>query len=82
MITARKQPVTQQPAAGIERPINTSLKLKSDPLNYKRGTPRLLSRVRVYSRYGHYNPPQTAIEDEQDTWARHAAASNGFGDLI
>ena len=33
-------------------------------------------------RHGHHDPLQGAIDDELDSWARHASASNGFGDLI
>ena len=29
----------------------------------------------------HHDPNQVAIQDGLDAWARHAAASNGFGDL-
>ena len=36
---------------------------------------------RVHSRHTHYDPLQVAIEDGLDGWARHAMASNGFGDL-
>ena len=35
----------------------------------------------VHSRHTHYDPLQVAIEDGLDGWARHAMASNGFGDL-
>ena len=35
----------------------------------------------VYSRHTHHDPNQVAIQDGLDAWARHAAASNGFGDL-
>jgi len=35
----------------------------------------------VNSRHSHYDPLQVAIEDGLDGWARHAMASNGFGDL-
>ena len=35
----------------------------------------------VYSRHTHHDPNQVAIQDGVDAWARHAAASNGFGDL-
>ena len=35
----------------------------------------------VHSRHSHYDPLQVAIEDGLDGWARHAMASNGFGDL-
>ena len=35
----------------------------------------------VHSRHSHYDPMQVAIEDGLDGWARHAMASNGFGDL-
>ena len=35
----------------------------------------------VYSKHTHHDPNQVAIQDGVDAWARHAAASNGFGDL-
>ena len=35
----------------------------------------------LHSRHTHYDPLQVAIEDGLDGWARHAMASNGFGDL-
>ena len=84
MINVVKQPVTRKPEDGIKQPIATSLKLKDRrvELDCKRGTPRLLSRLRVFSRHDYYHPPQAAINDGLDAWAHHAAASNGFGDLI
>lgn len=84
MINVIKQPVTRKPEDGIKRPIATSLTLKARTveLDYKRGTPRLLSRLRIFSRQGYYQPPQAVIEDGLDAWAHHAAANNGFGDLI
>ena len=43
--------------------------------------PREARQHMVHSSHTHYDPLQVAIEDGLDGWARHAMASNGFGDL-
>lgn len=81
MITVNQQPVTQKPEDGMKQPTAAPRKSKHRPPDYQRGTPRLLSRVKVFSPHTHYESRRVASEDGLDAWARHAAASNGFGGL-
>ena len=51
------------------------------PANDKNYATRDTRRNMLYSRHTHHDPQQVAIEEALDGWARHAAASNGFGDM-
>lgn len=57
------------------------LKREAARLNRPQDTASQTRRAMVYSAHTHYDPLQVAIEDGLEAWARHAAASNGFGDL-
>ena len=46
-----------------------------------RSTEPDIHQTMVYSRHTHHDPNQVAMQDGLDAWARHAAASNGFGDF-
>ena len=46
-----------------------------------RNTDTDIRQTMVYSRHTHHDPNQVAMQDGLEAWARHAAASNGFGDF-
>ena len=89
MITNIESTAAPQPGIGSKQRIQTlpepKVRLpKRVPGRFER--PRNAAdasqRAMVFSRHTHHDPLQAAIEDGLDAWARHAAASNGFGDLI
>lgn len=82
------EPTTQTPGHWLRQQIGALLgrdyrghNCESEPVNYPKGVVRETRRAMVFSRHTHYDPLQAAIEEGLDAWARHAAASNGFGDL-
>ena len=87
-MTIAIEPTTQTPGHRLRRQIRIMLgrdyrgqKCEADCLNYPKETSSETRRAMVFSRHTHHDPIQVAIEEGLDAWARHAAASNGFGDL-
>ncbi|UCH38584.1 MAG: hypothetical protein JSU67_10420 [Gammaproteobacteria bacterium] len=87
-MTTTIEPTTQTPGNWLRQQIGALLgrdyhepKRKADRFNYPKRTFSKTHRAMIYSRHTHYDPLQIAIEEGLDAWARHAAASNGFGDL-
>lgn len=87
-MTTAIEPTTQTSGHWLRRQIGTLLgrdyrgqKCEVDYFNNPKGSSSVTGRAMVFSRHTHHDPLQVAIEEGLDAWARHAAASNGFGDL-
>jgi len=87
MTTAIEQ-TPQVPGHWLKRQISTLLGRnyyrhipEVEDHNYQNVTSTKLGRTIDSSCHTHYDPSQIAIEEGLEAWARHAAASNGFGDL-